>query len=389
MLHTFFSGFGQTFFIALFVPQILSEFQIGNTEFGSIYMVATLGAALTLGIVGRHIDHIKLSHYSTAVGLGLIVASLLVAWSPNLVVLTVGILLLRLCGQGLMPHITTTSIARYFHELRGRALSIATLGMPISEAALPSYAVLINGIGGWRTAFLFFGMTILLGFFPAMLLLYRRSDSFFSPAPLSTPPDAAQLSEEKSHRILRDPVFYLLVPLAVTPPFLLTGFFFHQAALGAQHGWSIGLLASCFVAYAAMKLIFSLVSGFAIDQWTAAKLTPIYVLPLAIGLSFWFLGDSETNAVLYMMFAGVTVGMENNVKSSLVAEIYGVAMLGTIRSMFATAMVASTALCPALFGLLIDRGVPVEQLAGGGIAFVLLASVLARVALAKAKKRTA
>ncbi|MDR8393013.1 hypothetical protein NC796_17790 [Aliifodinibius sp. S!AR15-10] len=73
---TFFSSFGQTFLISLFVPYFLQDFQLSNAGFGSLYSGATLVSAAVLPWLGKWIDHIPLRLYSTFVAIGLIVASL-------------------------------------------------------------------------------------------------------------------------------------------------------------------------------------------------------------------------------------------------------------------------------------------------------------------------
>src|SRR5690606_6899321 len=48
-----------------------------------------------------------------------------------------GIVGLRLTGQGLMGHISQTVMAREFAASRGKALGVAGLGYPLGEAVLP------------------------------------------------------------------------------------------------------------------------------------------------------------------------------------------------------------------------------------------------------------
>ena len=57
LLLTFFSSFGQTFFIGLSGEELRAKFDLSDGEFGGIYMIATIGSALTLPILGRVLDH--------------------------------------------------------------------------------------------------------------------------------------------------------------------------------------------------------------------------------------------------------------------------------------------------------------------------------------------
>ena len=64
-----------------------------------------------------------------------------------------------------------------------------------------------------------------------------------------------------------------------------------------------------------------------------------------------------------MGLLGVTNGLTNVLLSSLWAEIYGVNYLGSIKALTGSLMVFSTALATAVFGLLIDFGYSIENIA--------------------------
>src|SRR6056297_1154406 len=56
LLLTFFSAFGQTFLISLYVPSILETFDLTKTAFGSVYAIATVSASILLIRFGPGID---------------------------------------------------------------------------------------------------------------------------------------------------------------------------------------------------------------------------------------------------------------------------------------------------------------------------------------------
>ncbi|MGI9262924.1 MAG: MFS transporter, partial [Woeseiaceae bacterium] len=53
---TYFSGFGQTYFISASVAEWQAAFGLSHGEFGRLYMFATLASALCLPFVGRLVD---------------------------------------------------------------------------------------------------------------------------------------------------------------------------------------------------------------------------------------------------------------------------------------------------------------------------------------------
>ena len=69
------------------------------------------------------------------------------------------------------------------------------------------------------------------------------------------------------------------------------------------------------------------------------------------------------SAFIFMGLLGVSNGLTNVLLSSLWAEIYGVNYLGSIKALTGSLMVFSTALATAVFGLLIDLGHSIENIA--------------------------
>jgi hypothetical protein len=74
-LFNFFSSFGQTFFISLFVPFWVTSFEISNTSFGFLYASVTILSAGLLSISGRFIDNMSLRNFSFIVGCFSVVSS--------------------------------------------------------------------------------------------------------------------------------------------------------------------------------------------------------------------------------------------------------------------------------------------------------------------------
>ena len=63
-IFTFFSSFGQSFFLGLFNAQIRNELGITHGQFGSIYASATICSSLLLIWVGKKIDDYRILNYS-------------------------------------------------------------------------------------------------------------------------------------------------------------------------------------------------------------------------------------------------------------------------------------------------------------------------------------
>ncbi|MHA1569196.1 MAG: MFS transporter [Alphaproteobacteria bacterium] len=385
LLFTFGSSFGQTFFVSLFGAELRAEFGLSHGDFGALYSAATLASAATLVWVGRHIDRIDLRLYAGLVGTTLAAACLFLSVVQGLVALALAIYVLRFAGQGLMSHVSATSMARYFDADRGKAMSIASLGMPLGEGFLPLATVALIGALGWRPSLLSIGLAVAVILVPAALWLLRghgarHSEMMTRNQGAGAGPGAVRRQWTRGE-VVRDKRFYMLLPAVVASPFLMTGFLFHQVHLASAKGWSLTWLATCFLGFAAAKVAASLVLGPLVDRFGARRLLPWALPVLALAFLVLAIFDHPSAAVAYMTVAGLNVGASVTIGGALWPELYGVIHLGAIRAMTAAIMVLSTAVAPVSMGWLIDRGVGIETLASLGVAYVLASAVLAIVAL--------
>jgi len=115
-IFTFFSSFGQSFFLGLFNAPIRNELDITHGQFGSIYAFATIFSSLSLIWLGKKIDDFRILNYSFFVIFLLFLSTLFFSFINNIYLLTIGIFLMRLSGQGLMSHASTTTISRFFEN---------------------------------------------------------------------------------------------------------------------------------------------------------------------------------------------------------------------------------------------------------------------------------
>ncbi|MFW6077583.1 MAG: MFS transporter, partial [Hyphomicrobiales bacterium] len=265
---TFFSAVGQTFFIALFNREIRGVYDLTSGEFGTLYAVASLTSAMLMIRAGRQIDVWPLTWFVASVVGGLALAALLMSVLPpgHIWVLFLGIVLLRLCGQGLMFHTAVTTAARSFHAHRGKALSTVSLGFAAGEAMLPITIVAVVGAIGWRQTWATAAAILVLFVLPMAVWLAHRC---CPPRPPAASGVAMPPSDRSRGQVLRDPAFYLLLPGMLAPAFVNTGVFFHQVPISEAKGWSLIVFAAAFTTYAVSTLVMMLVGGRLVDRFSA------------------------------------------------------------------------------------------------------------------------
>jgi MFS family permease len=366
---TFFSSFGQTFLISLFVPYFLVAFELSNASFGSLYSVATLTGAVALPWLGQWIDRIPLREYSMYVAAGLLFASVLMAISWHIAVLFVSLVLLRLSGQGLSSHTAQATMARYYDGERGKALSISALGYPLGEALLPSLIAGMLVIFHWRTTWGIIAGVIAIVFIPILWILIRREKDVVED---ESADEVIGSAKENYKTILDDHRIFYVLPATLIPPFWVTGLFLYQVAAADALGWTAALIASAFVAFAVTRIIAGIATGPLIDRFSAQSLFPFLLIPMIGGLVVAYLSSASWAAFVYMGLIGVTMGIGSTIKSALFAEMYGNRLIGTVQSLFATVMVFSTALSPFLVGWMLDAAVGMNSI----LMFAIISSIL-------------
>ncbi len=377
-LHAFYSTLGQTLFISIFVPYIRESFQLQRTEFGAAYSVATLAGAFLLPYAGRLIDRFNLRNYSFMVGFFMAAACWITAWAPSLPLLYLGIFGLRLVGRGLMGHIESVSISRYFVTKRGKALGVTSIGYPVGTALLPGIAAWLILQFGWRAGYGILGASCILAFLPLSAWLLRKEDDFRRPTG-SVPARSAKNGEVLPlgrREVLRSPYFYFVIPLILFPSFFCTGLLFHQGDFAAYKGWRPEWVAYFFVGYAIMQSLSSFGIGSAVDRFTAKRLVSFQLLPLGTGTLLLAAGSGPVAGVAFFALMGCGMGIQKTVSAALWAETYGTGHLGAIRSLIFTIQTFSAAASPGLFGWFLDADMDITLLLYGGVAVIAGISVL-------------
>ncbi|MEX0956229.1 MAG: MFS transporter [Rhizobiaceae bacterium] len=353
-LLTFFSSYGQTFFIALSSGNIRSEYGLSHGEFGVMYMLGTLASALTMPRIGQIVDRRSVRTVTLIIVPTLAVACLVMAFARHLILLFLAIYLLRLFGQGMMSQNAFAAVGRWFAAQRGRATAVTAIGVNAGEAVFPFLFVVAAGILGWRGAWIACAITLLVLALPVIssLVAVERTPRSSDPAM----PEVAVRDWTRAE-VLHDPIFYLLLAGIFTPGFIGTTIFFHQVYLVELRGWSLELFAAFFTFMAVMVVIFSLISGYLIDRFSAVAMLPTFLIPLGFACLALASIDAQWGALVFMGLLGVSYGFQNTLFGALFPEIYGLKNLGAIRAMIVAVMVFATAAGPGLTGYLIDIGV--------------------------------
>ena len=364
-IFTFFSCVGQSFFIGLFNSNIREELNISHGEFGTIYGIATLCSSLALIWLGKKIDDLKLINYSFLVVIFLSFAVLFFSLVNGIIVLVLGIFFLRLSGQGLMAHTASVGISRYFNQSRGKALSCVWIGMSLGEFLLPVMIVYFLSFLYWRNVWQGIAVIILL-ILPMFTYLTIKDINKFSREDNNGDHTNKNIDTVKSwtrREVLKDLRFYSILPAMLASSFIITGIFINQTFIIESKDWGKFAIAKSFMIYSLLTVATLFLSGLLVDKFTSRKIFPLLNVPLLLSLVILIFFDHPYSAFVFMGFMGISNGLTNVLMSSFWAEIYGVNHLGSIKALTGSFMVFSTALATAVFGVLIDSGYSIENIA--------------------------
>ena len=374
-IFTFFSSFGQSFFLGLFNAPIRNELGITHGQFGNLYATATICSSLLLIWVGKKIDDYKLINYSLFVIILLFLSSLFFSFINSIYFLAIGIFLMRFSGQGLMSHTSATAITRFFDKSRGKALSTIWFGLSSAEFILPVLVTYLFIIYSWRTVWQGIAILVIL-FLPLVVLNTIKSINLDSREDEKTNLNKIKIKNWKRKEVIKDYRFYIISLNMLAMPWIATGIFVYQSYITDSKLWSTYTIPKAFMVYSITSIITLFSSGFLVDKFTSRKLIPAMNIPLLFAMIVLFYFQNEIYAYFFLGLIGVSNGLANVLGSSTWAEIYGVKYIGSIRALTIALMVFSTAFGTAVFGILIDYGFSIERIAFISGAYIIISWVL-------------
>jgi MFS family permease len=176
--------------------------------------------------------------------------------------------------------------------------------------------------------------------------------------------------------VLKDYRFYIVSLNMLAMPWIATGVFVYQSFISDSKMWAIYTIPKAFMVYSITSIATLFVSGFLVDKFTGRKLIMYMNIPLLFAMITLFYFNHEIFAYVFLGLIGVSNGLANILGSSTWAEIYGVKYIGSIKALTTAFMVFSTAFGTAVFGILIDNGFTIENIAFLGASYIVISLAL-------------
>ena len=375
-IFTFFSSFGQSFFLGLFNSSIRDALSITHGQFGSIYASATLLSSFMLVWIGKKIDDFNILKFASYVIALLAISCFLFSKISSVAFLFLSIFLMRLSGQGLMSHTATTTISRFFEKTRGRALSTTWLGLSLAEFILPLLIIFLLTFIDWRNIWIAISISVII-ILPIVIVTLVKNVKLDSRETSSvTNIKTKDIKQWTRTEVLKDYRFYIICLSMLAMPWIATGTFVYQSFIVSSKGWGPYVIAQSFMVYSILSVLTLFLTGFLIDKFSSRKLIIYMNIPLLVATFVLYYFNSPISSFVFLGLIGISNGLANVLGSATWAEIYGVKYIGSIKALTTALMVFATAFGTSLFGILIDNTFSIEQIALVSGSYILIAILL-------------
>ncbi len=376
---------------SFFVTPMSDELGWSRSDLSWGYTTRLIVAGVAAPFVGALLDRIGSRVLGTLAGLIAGACVLGLAGVHSLIVFYALFAISGIAGFGAPGGqlITTVPIAKWFHTNRGRALAIATIGMPLGTSIfLPIVEALIDNLG-WREAWLVSGvMVITVIAVPCAIFMRKDPESMgLHPDGADHPPVYTALESSASTatsenwtaaQAIRSPTMWMIVAAMMLLGAVLPGTVLYRTAYWQDVGLSTGVIALATALDPLMVSVSALYCGFLADRIQTRYLA-FFGLTIAgcSMLAMILAQDSVVYLLAYNMIWGIGMGANVTVQNIIWPNYFGRQFVGTIRGIvFPISVIASAASAP-LFAALLDafsedRFVWIVTLAGFWVSALLL-----------------
>lgn len=372
---------GQTIGVSVFTEPLLATTGLSRMQFSNAYLMGTLASGLLLPYAGTMIDRFGVRRGSifASVGLGFVLACLskldwaaeklagefITSTGAAYALLTVGFLVLRFTGQGVLTLVCRIMLARWFERRRGLVSSIAGPFASFAFAGSPILLAAWVSESGWREAWQEMALVVGIGMSAFGWLFFRDNpeecglevDGGPSPTletvdvhqktPLAAAkaPDTADFTRAEA---LRTSAFWIVTLAVGSHAMVGTGIALHIVDLGAEAGLTEAQSLGLFLPVTLISMPTGIAMGMAVDRFPIRFL----ILGMLSGQILMFsLAPHLGDPILYMFCLagwGFSAGFYGPLTVAALPNFFGRTHLGAIQGVMMMVIVIASALGPAL-----------------------------------------
>lgn len=363
------TGPGQTVGISVFVDPMMATLDLTRSQVSTAYLIGTMAGAFALPRIGRALDDHGTRTTLTAIAVGFSAALAAMAGVRGIVTLALGLVGIRMLGQGALSLVATNAVAPWFDRRRGLAIGVVTAVGSSLIALQPLVTNVVIARVGWRSMWLLMAATV-----GVLLLVIARCGIIDRPedigqrrdglriepiagAPAGVPIPTRRASERHAAtgasaqdftraEALRTPMFWALSGGTVATGMLTTAMAFHQIDLLGEQGLTAVQAAANFLPQTVATFSTVLLVGTLVDHIAPRWILLTSMLLLIAAMLAVPAVAPGPSAVAYGMALGASGAAARSLEAGAFPRMYGVRHLGAIRGAVTGIGVASTALGP-------------------------------------------
>jgi len=347
---------GQSYWLSLFVDDMIGGTGLSRTGFSAVYAGATVFSAAMVLMVGAAFDRRGPALTWAAVAASLAVGSLLMSVAEGALIAFVALGMLRAFGQGSFPLLGTLLVARTFGSWRGRALAVSHLGSTLAAAALPPVAAGLLAAFGWRASLQLTAIVVLATVLPvAFVVRWATVGAMDATPPMpaamtaagatGTAPGRWARATERARRFPWRGGGGSMLLILCASPLISTAAIFHATSLLSGSGIGRAGAAAALSLTAVGAAVGAIAGGALVDR-TGVRTSLIAMsalLALAMGL---LMVPQPVAALAAFAVLGVATGVNATGSGTAWARTFGVERLGELQGVGDAARIAAAALGP-------------------------------------------
>ena len=350
MAVAFMSSVSSQFFMGVMLPFIQEDTGWTRTSITGAVTIGSVTAGLGAPVVGRLADRHG-PRVLSAVGLLVMAGSvLLIGGVVHLGVFYLAYILGRAVAQNTLTGVVPrTTAVNWFRRMRGRAMGMTQMALPLGGAALALVAqAMVGGGMSWRSVYVILGVVVLATLLPPILLVLRRrpEDMGLLPdgdtEPAATAPTSAGQARQAPARpareeynwtlqqALRTRTFWYLVAAMAIGVLANGGVGFHQFAYFRDQGIPEVMAAVALSSYALSGALANGLWGVLVER-ISERLIAVVTMSVATFLCLFLLTvDTVAEALVFAVLFGLAARGESSIILMMQANYYGRRSFGAI-----------------------------------------------------------
>ncbi len=377
---------GQSFSVSLFMDFFIEDFGLDRTTVSSLYGAGTFVASLGLTWVGRRIDSLGNRYVGVAVGVLFFIVLMLSSLINGPIMLFFAFAGMRGLGQGALTLVSSTAVANWFRQRRGRMMSLLALVFALFQGAYVNLLRLLLESLDWRQVFIVMGVGVAALVIPSFALLMRNRPEQYGLLPDNA---ASQQGEIKDQPVdieenwtlaeaIRTPILWVFIAARILPSAWGTGLILHQVSIFGLLDHSAQVTTETFALISLFAAASALLAGYLIDRVKPSYVAALQMLALLSACALAMVMRDSWLLIMYALAFGLGMGIGYVFDGAVWPNLFGRRFQGEIRGFVYTASVIGSALGPAIFGLSFDLSGDYEPVLwlGAGLCFVVLIAAL-------------